>query len=131
MQLSLAVGSGSYYNMWTSDRDMLMAGRYIARMKSVCGIGVLDGVWFATAGYASLHHAVPLYWATSEDPLDPDSRAFNTVIYDRGKLAGAGYVTRACFGGSCVAQRQGDCSPVPMTDVSGPPRPLDAWKVER
>ena len=131
VQLSLAVGSRPYHDLWTSGRDMLMAGRYIARLKSVCGIGVLDHIWFATAGYASFHHAVPLHWAAPEDPPDPDSVAFNTVVYDRGKSVGAGYITRACFGGSCVAQRQGDCSPVPMADVSGPPRPLDAWKVER
>ena len=110
---------------------MLMAGCYTARLKSVCGIGVLDDIWFATTGYASFHHAVPRYWATLEAPLDPDSAAFNTVVYDYGKPVGAGYVKRACFGGRCVTQRQGDCSPAPMTDMSGPPRPLDTWKVER
>jgi len=130
-QFSLAVGSKPYHDLWTSGRDMLIAGRYVARLKSVCGIGVLDDIWFVTAGYASFHHAVPLYWATPEAPLDPDSATFNTVVYDYGKPVGAGYITRACFGGSCVAQRQGDCSPVPMTDMSHPPRPLDAWKVER
>jgi len=68
---------------------------------------------------------VPLYWATPAGPLDPDSVAFNTVVYDRGKPAGAGYVERACFGDSCVAQRRGTCPPAPMTNMSGPPRPLD------
>ena len=109
---------------------MLIAGRYIAKLKSACGIGVLDNIWFVTAGYSSFHHAVLVYWAAPEAPLDPDSAAFN-IVYYYGKPVGAGYVTRACFGRSCVAQRQGDCLPAPMTDVSGPPHPLDAWKVER
>jgi hypothetical protein len=108
-----------------------MAGRYIAPLKSVCGIGLLDEVWFVAAGYASFHHAVPLDWATPETPLDPDSVAFDTVVYDRGKPVGAGCVTRACFGGGCVAQRQGGCSPVAMSDISGLPRRLDAWKIGR
>jgi hypothetical protein len=127
-QLTLAVGSKPYNNLWIVGRDMLMASRYIARLKSVCGIGVIDNIWFVTGGYASFHHAVPLYWATSEGPPDPDAIAFNTVVYDSGKPIGVGYVERACFGQTCVAQRHGDCSPVPMTDMSGPPRPLDAWK---
>jgi hypothetical protein len=127
-QFSLAAGSKPYNILWTSGRDMLMAARYVARLKSVCGIGVLDDLWFATAGYASFHHAVPLYWATPEVPLDPGSVAFNTVVYDHEKPAGAGYVTCACFGRTCVAQRQGNCSPIPMSGMSGPPRPLDAWR---
>jgi hypothetical protein len=122
-QFSSGLGSKPYHDLWT--RDMLMAGCYTARLKSVCGIGVLDDIWFGTAGYASFHNAVPLYWATPEAPLDPDSAAFNTVVHDYGKPVGAGHVKRTCFGGRCVAQRQGDCSPVPMTDMSGPPRPLD------
>ena len=105
-----------------------MASRYIARLKSVCGIGVLDNSWFVTGGYTSFHHTVPLYWATPEGPLDPDAIAFNTVVYDSGKPIGVGYGERACFGRTCVAQRRGDCSPVPMSDMSSPPRPLDAWR---
>jgi hypothetical protein len=130
-QLSLAVGSKPYNTLWKSGRDMIMAARYVARLKSVCGIGVLDQNWFVTGGYASFHHAVPLYWATPEGPLDPDSVAFNTVVYDHEKPVGAGYVELACFGDSCVAQRQGKCSPIPMSDMSRPPRPLGAWEVER
>ena len=73
---------------------------------------------------------MPLYWATPIGPLDPDSSAFNTVIYDRKKPLGAGYVEEACFGDSCVAQRQGTCSPEPMTDMSGPPRRLGFSRAE-
>ena len=127
-QLSLSMGSKPYHNLWIAGRDMLMASRYTARLKSVCGIGIIDNIWFATRGYASLHHAVPLYWATPEGPLDPDAPAFNTVVYDSGKPIGVGYVERACFGQTCVAQRHGNCLPAPMTDMSAPPRALDTWK---
>jgi GPI mannosyltransferase 3 len=123
-QLAFANGSEPYRRLWTRGRDMILVSRYIARLGSVCGIGVLDRYWTETGGYAAFHHAVPLYWATPLGPLDPDSSAFNTVIYDRTKPVGAGYVEEACFGGSCVAQRQGTCSPEPMTDTSGPPRRL-------
>jgi hypothetical protein len=101
---------------------MLMSARYVARLKLVCGIGVLDNIWFVTGGYASFHQAVPLYWATLEFPLDPDSDAFNTIVYDRGKPIGAGYVARACFGSS--ARPATNWCPVPMSDMSGSPRPL-------
>ena len=124
-QLALANGSEPYRRLWTRGRDMVLASRYVARLGAVCGVGVLDDIWFVTGGYASFHHAVPLYWATSDGPLDPDSVAFNTVVYDRGKPLGAGYVERACFDDSCVAQREGSCSPQPMTNMSGPPSPLD------
>ncbi len=129
VQLGFADGSDAYHELWARGRDMLLASRYVARMGSVCGIGVLDHDWFRTGGYAVLHHAVPLYWATSINPLDPDSTAFNTVIYDRGKATGPGYTERACFGTSCIAQRPGLCTPVPMSVISapaGPSRRLDA-----
>jgi phosphatidylinositol glycan class B len=129
-QLGLASGSEPYRRLWTRGRDMLLASRYVARLGAVCGIGVVDDEWFATGGYVAFHHAVPLYWATPTGPLDPDSVAFNTVVYDRGKPVGAGYIEQACFGDSCVAQRRGTCSPEPMTNMSGPPRPLDFWRAE-
>jgi hypothetical protein len=109
---------------------MILASRYVARLGAVCGIGLLDHPWFVSGGYASFHLAVPLYWATPTGPLDPDALAFNTVVYDRGKPVGAGYVEEACFGDSCVAQRQGTCLPEPMLDVSAPPRGLAAWQAE-
>jgi phosphatidylinositol glycan class B len=127
-QLALVDGSEPYHRLWTRGRDMLLASRYIARLGAVCGIGVMDHDWFVTGGYASFHQAVPLYWATPLGPLDPDSVAFNTVVYDRGKPVGAGYVEEACFGDSCVAQRHGTCSPEPMADMSRPPRTLDFWR---
>jgi hypothetical protein len=129
-QLALANGSEPYQRLWTRGKDMLLASRYVSRQRAVCGIGILDHPWFVAGGYAAFHHAVPLYWATPLGPLDPDSVAFNTVIYDRGKPAGAGYVEEACFGDSCVAQRQGACSPEPMKNMSYPPRPLDFWQAE-
>jgi hypothetical protein len=129
-QLALANGSEPYQRLWTRGRDMILASRYVAQLGTVCGIGVLDHDWFITGGYAAFHHAVPLYWATPLGPLDPDSVAFNTVVYDRGKPIGAGYVGQACFGDSCVAQRPGTCSPEPMTDMSGPPRPLGFSRAE-
>jgi GPI mannosyltransferase 3 len=107
-ELALANGSEPYQKLWTRGRDMILASRDIARLGAVCGIGVLDLYWANTGGYTSFHHAVPLYWATPAGPLDPDSSAFNTVVYDRRKPVGAGYVAQACFGDSCVAQRLGD-----------------------
>ena len=109
---------------------MILASRYVAQLEGVCGVGVVDRYWADTGGYAAFHHAVPLYWATPDGPLDPDSVAFNTVVYDRRKPVGAGYVEQACFGDSCVAERQGSCSPQPMINMSGPPRSLDFWRPE-
>lgn len=129
-QLGLAIGSEPYRRLWTRGREMALASRYVAQLGAVCGIGVLDHIWFVTGGYAAFHHAVPLYWATPIAPLDPDSSAFNTVVYDRGKPVGASYLEQACFGDSCVAQRQGTCTPLPMTDMSSPPRLLDFWRAE-
>jgi hypothetical protein len=129
-QLALANGSEPYRRLWTRGRDLVLASRYVAQLEAVCGIGILDDVWFHTGGYSSFHHAVPLYWAEPMGPLDPDSDAFNTVIYDRGKPVGAGHIERACFGESCVAQRDGSCSPQPMTSMSAPPRSLDFWRAE-
>jgi hypothetical protein len=129
-QLAFANGSDPYRRLWTRGRDMILASRYVARLDAVCGIGIVDHEWFVTGGYAAFHHTVPLYWATPLGPLDPDSVAFNTVVYDRGKPVGAGYVEEACFGDSCVAQRRGTCSRLPMTDTSSPPRRLDFWQTE-
>jgi phosphatidylinositol glycan class B len=83
-QLALANGSEPYHRLWKRGRDMILASRYVARLGAVCGIGVLDVYWADTGGYAAFHHAVPFYWATPLGPLDPDSVAFNTVVYDRG-----------------------------------------------
>jgi GPI mannosyltransferase 3 len=129
-QLAFANGSEPYRRLWTRGRDMILASRYVARLGGVCGIGVVDHDWAVTGGYAAFHHAVPLYWATPLGPLDPDSVAFNTAVYDRGKPVGAGYVEEACFGESCVAQRYGTCSPQPMANMSAPPRSLDFWRAE-
>lgn len=129
-QLGMANGSEPYRRLWTRGRDMVLSSRYVAQLEGVCGIGILDDVWFHTGGYSSFHHAVPFYWAIPMGPLDPDSTTFNTVVYDRGKSIGTGYVEQACFGESCVAQRHGSCAPGPMTDMSGPPRPLDFWRAE-
>jgi GPI mannosyltransferase 3 len=126
-QLALATGSRPYNTLWTSGRGMVMAAHYVARMKSVCGIGVLDNAW---GSYAWFHHAVPLYWAPSDNRLDPDSVAFNTIVYDKGKPIGAGYVTSVCFDQSCVAQREGNCSPVPMMSRPRPSRLPDFWTPE-
>ena len=128
-QLALANGSEPYRELWTRGRDMILASRYIARMGAVCGIGVLDYNWANTGGYAYLHHAVPLYWADRIGRPDPNSVAFNTVIFDRGKPLGTGYVEKACFGDTCVAQREGTCSPAPMKDM-GSLLPLDPWQPE-
>ena len=126
-QLALATGSRPYNDLWTSGRGIVMAARYVARIKLVCGIGILDHDWGA---YAWFHHAVPLYWGTPDDPLDRDSVAFNTVVYDKGKPVGFGYVTRACFHKSCVAQRQGNCSPATKKSMPAPPSLHDPWKPE-
>ena len=88
-QLALANSSEPYRRLWARGKDMTLASRYVARLTAVCGIGVLDQVWFTTGGYSWFHHPVPLYWATPAGPLDPDSGAFNTVVYDRGKPLGA------------------------------------------
>lgn len=127
-QLALANGSERYRELWTHGRDMILASRYVARLDTVCGIGV-NRNWAETGGYAYLHHAVSLYWADRNGRPDPNSVAFNTVIYDRGKSVGAGYVEKACFGDSCVAQRQGNCSPAPMKDL-GSLIPADFWQAE-
>jgi GPI mannosyltransferase 3 len=113
-QLALASGSKPYRGLWTTG-DMFLASRYVARLNSVCGIGILgnDFVLSKTGGYASFHHAVSLYWGS----LDPESKAFNTIVYDRGTAIGRSYMETACFGDSCVAQRPGTCSPVPMKEL--------------
>ncbi|MFZ3234866.1 MAG: hypothetical protein WA184_05780 [Stellaceae bacterium] len=130
-QLCFADGSDAYQALWTRGRDMLKASRFVSQMSAVCGIGILDDEWFETGGYAAFDHPAPLYWTTPLAFLDPDSTAFNTVIYDREKAFGAGgYTERGCFGDICVAQRPGVCSPKPMTDISAPPRPLGQWKPE-
>jgi GPI mannosyltransferase 3 len=130
-QLGFANGSDAYQELWIRGRDMLKASRFVGQMSGVCGIGIRDHEVWWTGGYAAFHRAAPLYWTTSTAPPDPDSTAFNTVIYDREKAFGAGgYVKRACFGDICVAQRPGACSPTPMTDTSAPPRLLGKWKPE-
>jgi GPI mannosyltransferase 3 len=124
-QLALASGSKAYRGLWTTE-DMFLASRYVARLDSVCGIGILgnDSVLAKTGGYASFHHAVPLYWGS----LDPESTAFNTIVYDRGTPIGRSYIETACFGDSCVAQRPGTCSPVPMKELSPPPGLPKSWQ---
>jgi hypothetical protein len=122
-QLALASGSELYRGLWTIG-DKFVASRYVARLDSVCGIGVLGNDLFDTGGYTSFHHAVPLYWGS----LDPDFTAFNTVVYDRGTPIGRSYVESACFGDSCVAQRPGTCSPVPMKQLWRPPGLPKSWQ---
>jgi len=90
---------------------------------AVCAIRVIDRGWPVTGGYASFHHASPLYWATPIDRLDFDSVAFKTVVYDRAKPPGtAGYVDEVRFWRQLRRQRHGPCSPEPMTNISTSPR---------
>ncbi|HEY1257831.1 MAG TPA: hypothetical protein VGF34_01180 [Stellaceae bacterium] len=127
-QLAFADGSDAYHKLWSRGRDMLLASRYVARLPAVCGIGILDHSWVWTGGYAAFHQTVPLYWSGLDGPLDPDSTAFNTILYDRDKAFGAGYVERACFGDACVAQRPGGCTPAPAQIMSFPPVRLGNWQ---
>ncbi|HEU0156813.1 MAG TPA: hypothetical protein VFQ82_12135 [Stellaceae bacterium] len=127
-QLAFADGSDAYHKLWSRGRDMLLASRYVAQLKGVCGIGILDHDWVWTGGYAAFHQPAPLYWSVHLGPLDPDSAAFNTILYDRDKAFGAGYVERACFGEACVAQRPGGCSPAPPQTMALPPVPLGDWQ---
>ncbi len=71
-QLAMADGSDAYHKLWTRGRDMLLASRYVARLGSVCGIGILDHDWVGTGGYAAFHQAAPLYWSGPFGPLDPE-----------------------------------------------------------
>jgi hypothetical protein len=128
-QLGLAVGSASYRQLWTQDRDVVIASRYVAQMSSVCGIAVLAKPkhFFAVYdSYALFHQVVPLFVTSRVDLLDPD--AFNIIVYDRGLSLGDGYVRQTCIGEVCVAQRQDTCSPGPIGYELPSPRPLGGWQ---
>jgi GPI mannosyltransferase 3 len=132
-QLALAHNSPKYQALWARGGDPARMDRYVEELGSVCGIGLRlstheDWDWGLTGGYALLHRAVPLYWATRTMPLDRYAPAFNTLIYRRGEALAQGYATLKCFGGQCVAQRHGSCSPLPMPNLPPPKHPLGDWR---
>jgi hypothetical protein len=108
--------SPSYRALWRVGHDMVRADTLVARLDSVCGIGI----WRSHASYTYFHRKVPFYW--SDDPADFEKYlpAFNTLVAAEPAPPAPGFTVLRCFGNVCVAQRPGPCVDIPMPPM---PRP--------
>jgi hypothetical protein len=57
--------------------------------------------------------------------LRADAPGLNELVYTEAPPPELGYVTRQCFGATCVAERPGSCAPIPM-EAMPLPAPLAA-----
>jgi hypothetical protein len=55
-----------------------------------------------------------MYWPRSEAALRDAAAGFNALVYTDPPPPELGYVTRQCFGATCVAERPGNCAAIPM-----------------
>ncbi|HUK60435.1 MAG TPA: hypothetical protein VLV50_14495 [Stellaceae bacterium] len=118
--------SGGYAPLWRQDENALRAALAVAAMPSACGVGLWGMSWPSSGGYSYLHVPGPLYLPKDEAELARETAGFNTLVA-LGHVPDAGaFRVRECFGGFCVAQREGECARVPGELVTGIPAGLDA-----
>jgi GPI mannosyltransferase 3 len=103
--------SPSMQPMWRAGHDAIEAGFYVARLPHLCGIGAVE----TSEAYAYFHRDVPYFWFRDTRDMTANARGFDVVV-TRDRVP-PGYATLRCFGGVCVAQRQGACAKLP-------PRPI-------
>jgi hypothetical protein len=105
--------STSFGVLWTLVHDNLRAAALIEQSAGTCGIGLYGLSWTEAGGYTHFHRAVPMYWSDAEAELRAMAPGFNELVYTLAPPADLGFVTRQCFGGTCVAERSGQCAAVP------------------
>lgn len=104
------------------DGAILTAYRDIGAQEDLCGLGVVDIVWWRTGGYTNLHRDVPIH-ALPADEFAKLAPAFNYAIAPAGRLSAApdGFTRQYCRpnagfsaatrGEICVYRRAGTCTP--------------------
>jgi phosphatidylinositol glycan class B len=106
--------SPTFRLLWSLDHDDLQAAALVADSPETCGIGLYGPNWTEAGGYTHYHRAVPMYWPRSEAALRDAASGFNALVYTDPPPPEFGYVTRQCFGATCVAERPGNCAAIPM-----------------
>jgi GPI mannosyltransferase 3 len=103
--------------------DQMLAARFASRLPAMCGLGLYGyrGTdWLGYGGYAWLHHRVPMYWPMDDAAVADAAPGFDALIYANQAATPLGFTTLHCFGGICVAQRQGHCEARPMAPMPFP-----------
>src|ERR1700722_1147179 len=108
--------SPSYRALWRVGHDMVRADTLVARLDSVCGIGI----WRSHASYTYFHRKVPFYWSDDQADFEKYLPAFNTLIAAEPAPPAPGFTVLKCFGDVCVAQRPGPCADIPMPPMLKP-----------
>jgi GPI mannosyltransferase 3 len=103
--------SPSMQPMWRAGNDTIEAGFYVSRLPHLCAIGAVE----TSEAYAYFHRDVPYFWFRDTHEMIDNARGFDVVVTR--ESVPQGYTTLRCFGGVCVAQRQGSCAKLP-------PRPI-------
>jgi hypothetical protein len=103
-----------YVDLWQRGRGELHGSDLIARLPSVCGIGIYGMSWSDTGGYSHFHHRVPQFWPEDGAGFADYRPAFNVLLYAKPPPDRADFVDVQCVPGACVAIRPGGCVPMPM-----------------
>ena len=103
--------SGGYRARWTRGNDELRAALSIARLPSVCGVGLFNVALIMSGGYTYMHFAGHLYTADTQSELERQVTGFNALIYQGSLPAGLGFRHMRCFHEVCLATRDGSCWP--------------------
>jgi phosphatidylinositol glycan class B len=106
---------------WLEERAIVQASRHVARLQNVCGIGGYGLRWVQSGGYVNLHQRAPYHEAHSPAEFAERLPAFNTILYLRSYQNQIGIPGGRCFGGRCVVQREGGCTPRPVAPLDLPP----------
>jgi len=121
----ILAASPTFRLLWSLSHDHLRAAALVADSPETCGIGLYGPNWTEAGGYTHFHRSVPMYWPRSEAALRADAPGLNELVYTEAAPPELGYVTRQCFGATCVAERPGSCAPIPM-EAMPLPAPLAA-----
>jgi phosphatidylinositol glycan class B len=115
--------SPTFRLLWGLAHDHLQAAALVARTPETCGIGLYGPNWTEAGGYTHYHRSVPMYWPRSAAALRAAAPGFNALVYTEAPPPELGFVTRQCFGATCVAMRPGSCAAIPM-EATPLPAPL-------
>jgi hypothetical protein len=106
--------TSDYTALWERGRSELAASDFIGRMSAVCGIASYGLPWTGTGGFTHFHQAVRYYAPVDEKEFANDLPAFNVLLYARPPTSLSPFQEVKCFDGTCVAFREGTCTPLPI-----------------
>jgi hypothetical protein len=114
--LASLAGSHGYFS---EDSGGLIAMDALSKDANVCGVALYQVGWFATGGYAHLHHDVPIVLIPDRFTLAEQVENFNFVLTDEAlDDRPSGFKLQQCRQGVCIYRRPGSCTPPQHNEIN-------------